>query len=788
MSVARRPGSLIEVPASHKLLRLGGGLVMLSTLALVGWLGYQAAVEVAREMLRAGWGAALKAATPGELLLRCYGDFMGGCTQVFNSLWQKALPLDTLRLVVAGGFALGMLPFLIRPHRPRKLPGQGRWATARDLAGYLGEKGTGWYGLFEGKPLRVPPMERRTGTLVVGKPGGGKTTGYFQPNLLLDARDGWSAVVFDLKWLDEGGLMEAGRYYRYFGRPVYTYTPFAAGSARIALLEGAENPMEASNIADIIVPRGADGGAEFYANLERMLLAGLIWVEGTEGRYSLRHILEVLRQGKEELKAYVEVRPHLKERIGAVLQTREDIIAGVVAGLAGKLALFENDHLDRSSLPGDDPLRDGGRTAVHRGEGAIPWERFFSEPSLLYIGIPQEHLEGGKGTALLWLVKRIMDREIHRAAARNGGTLPTLTSVYLDEFTAFGKLPGVEDNLKTMRSKGAAFHVSVQNLANGRSVYGRDVWESIQGTFGQQVYLLERLSEEDRKWLARTLGYETVVGYSRSSSRSGFLSGSEGEGEREEARFLLSAEEMREAGRGETVVILDGKPPVRTYLGGMWEKRHPLHGLYEKARKSGERPVTATVSSSEASPPAAADDPLSGRAVPLHRADDPLSGQSAAAPVHQAATAKPQPAAIEASDPRSLEDYLRRLTSTLPVFQRYYHKKTTTGVRFVLPEKFPPPETAWVREGWVEVKGARELSVNLTSKGLEVLEKGFVAALVRWSRVREWARRQGLDGQAEVYMGEEEAETVLREFAKRLPRVEGRVRVAVSLEALGDEA
>uniref|UniRef100_UPI0027E4E9D1 type IV secretory system conjugative DNA transfer family protein n=2 Tax=Bacteria TaxID=2 RepID=UPI0027E4E9D1 len=86
------------------------------------------------------------------------------------------------------------------------------------------------------------------------------------------------------------------------------------------------------------------------------------------------------------------------------------------------------------------------------------------------------HLEGGKGTALLWLVKRIMDREIHRAAARNGGTLKTLTSVYLDEFTAFGKLPGIEDNLKTMRSKGAAFHVSVQNLANGRSVYGRDVW------------------------------------------------------------------------------------------------------------------------------------------------------------------------------------------------------------------------------------------------------------------------------------------------------------------------
>ena len=773
MSAARRPGSLLEVPTSQKLLRLGGGLLMIGTLVAVGWSGWRAAIGVAEGMLRAGWGQALKAATPSELILRCAGDFLGNCSSTFNGLWQQALPLDTLRLVVAGGFALGMLPFLIRPHRPRKLPGQGRWATAKDLAGYLGEKGSGWYGLFEGKPLRVPHMERRTGTLVVGKPGGGKTTGYFQPNILLDARDGWSAIVFDLKWPDEGGLMEAGRYYRYFGRKVYSYTPFVAGSARIALLEGAENPQEASNIADIIVPRLADGGAEFYANLERMLLAGLVWIEGQEGRYSLRHILNLLRQGKEEIKAYAEVRPHLKERIGAVLQTREDILAGVVAGLAGKLSLFENDHLDASSLP---------------GTGAIPWERFFSEPSLLYIGIPQEHLEGGKATALLWLVKRIMDREIHRAAARNKGTLKTLTSVYFDEFTAFGKLPGIEDNLKTMRSKGAAFHVSVQNLANGRSVYGRDVWESIQGTFGQQVYLLERLSEEDRRWLARTLGYETVVGYSRSSSKSGFLSGSEGEGEREEARFLLSAEEMREVKKGETVVILDGKPPVRTYLGGMWEPKHPLHHLYSKTRQVAAKAPAASssgVASSGVQRPAEGHRPVAGAAVAsASQAAGPLPVTEARPLPVAEARPLPQSRAREVSDPRAFEGYIRQLVSLLPVFQRYYHKKTTTGIRFVLPEGFPPPETAWVREGWIEVRGKSELSINVTSRGLEALDKGFVVALVRWCRVREWARNHGQDGARVVEMSQEEAETVLREYAKHFPSEEGKVRVEVALERM----
>lgn len=749
MSTAKRPASLLEIPLSHRLLRLAGGLVILSTFGAVIWLASRTAFEVAERMLEVGWGKALGATTPGELILRCHTDFAGGCIGVFNEAWRKALPVDALRMVLAGGFALGVLPFVIGRKRPRKLPGQGRWATAEDLRDYLGSKGTGWYGIFEGKPLRVPPMERRTGTLVVGKPGGGKTTGYFQPNILLDAKEGWSAIVFDLKWPDEGGLMEAVRYYRHFGRPVYSYTPFAPGSSRIVLLEGAEDPQEASNIADIIVPRSEESkGEEFYTNLERMLLAALVWVEGLEGRYSIRHILDLLRRGREEIRAYAEVRPHLKDRIGAVLGTREDIQAGVIAGLAGRLSLFENEHLTESSLP---------------GEGAVPWARFFSEPSLLYIGIPQEHLEGGKATALLWLIKRIIDREIHRAAARNKGTVPTLTSVYLDEFTAFGKLPGIEDNLKTMRSKGIAFHVSVQNLANGRSVYGRDPWESIQGTFGQQVYLLERLSEEDRKWLARTLGYETVVGYSRTSTRRSLLFGSEGEGEREEARFLLSAEEMREAKKGDCVVLLDGKPPVRTYLGGMWEKSHPLHSLYLAVRKTPLPPSPLPVPGSQAKAkpaPSPFPEPVgNGNALP--KRDEPSK-----------------------DDPRSFEDYLRRLVALRPPFQRYYHKKTTTGLRFILPQGFPPPETGWLKAGWIEVRGKEDLFLHVTKDGLDVLDRGFLEALVRWCRVREWARREGKDGPV-VHMDEETASVVLRDFAKKLPREDGKVRVEVSLEALG---
>jgi len=242
---------------------------------------------------------------------------------------------------------------------------------------------------------------------------------------------------------------------------------------------------------------------------------------------------------------------------------------------------------------------------------------------------------------------------------------------------------------------------------------------------------------------------------------------------------------MREVKKGETVVILDGKPPVRTYLGGMWEPQHPLHHLYSKTRQlEAKRPVAIAEAPASSSVVRPVDDPLSGRAGPVQQVEKPKPRTTPQEVPTPPAGPLPQSRAREVSDPRTFEGYIRQLASLLPVFQRYYHKKTTTGIRFVLPEGFPPPETAWVREGWIEVRGKNELSINVTSKGLEALDKGFVVALVRWCRVREWARNHRQDGARVVEMSQEEAETVLREYAKHFPSEEGKVRVEVALERM----
>ena len=476
--------SLFETPRPLKALRALGFLLFLATLGLVFYLGARGALEAANALAEAGWDRAV--GRPGarglEFATACMLNVATSCGSELNRLWAARLNYDLLRLVLILGFVGGLAPFVYSPARPRKLPGQGRWATERDLEPYLNPKGVGWYGQLGKRPLRVSEGQRVAHTLVVGKPGHGKTSGYYLPNLLLDAKDGWTAIVYDLKYPDREGLMEAMTYYAHHGRAVYPFTPWGERSYRINFLEGAEDITQAKLIAEIFVPRNpkVPDSKEFYPGLERTLLQALIHAEGVEGRYSLAHVYRVLGDGVAGLKAYVEVRPYLQVELKTLLEMRQDQLAGILNGARNRLSIWLDPGLAAATEPG--PME-------------VPWAKVFSEPSLVYIGVPQELIgDNASGYVLLKLLKRIVDLKTLQHANRNGGRLKVPVSVYWDEFPNFGFLPGIKENLGTMRSRRVAYHIAVQNTDQGRAVYGEE-WEAIEGTFAQRVYFLSGLSD-----------------------------------------------------------------------------------------------------------------------------------------------------------------------------------------------------------------------------------------------------------------------------------------------------
>ncbi|MEN2981421.1 MAG: type IV secretory system conjugative DNA transfer family protein [Thermus sp.] len=721
--------SLFATPPWLRILRALGFLVFLGTLVAVFYLGLRGGLEAAQLMAERGWDRAV--GRPGargiEFVAACMVNVQTPCGHELNRLWGARLNYDFLRLVLVMGFVVGLSPFVLNPPRPRKLPGAGRWATERDLRPYLQPKATGWYGQVGRRPLRVPEAQRVAHTLVVGKPGHGKTSGYYLPNLLMDAKEGWTAIVYDLKYPDRGGLMEAMNYYAHYGRPVYAFTPWGEKSFRINFLEGAEDPSQAKLISEIFVPRNpkVPDSKEFYPGLERTLLQGLIHAEGVEGRYSLAHIYRVLGEGVAGLRAYVEVRPYLQVELKTLLEMRQDQLAGILNGARNRLSLWLDPALAVATEP---------------GTMEVPWERVFSEPSLVYIGVPQELIgDNASGYVLLKLLKRIIDLKTLQFANRHGGRLPVPTGVYWDEFPNFGFLPGIKENLGTMRSRRVAYHIAVQNTDQGRAVYGDEEWQAIEGTFAQRVYFLSGLSDRDAARLSEVLGETAVLQETRGVVRRGMLPlpASRTVGEREVARPLLSPEEMRMAEKGEAVVLLEGVPPVRIHLFGMWRQDHLLHALWKKAR--GKEPT------------------LQGIGLPREK-------PKVVPPSSQAGGEEVPVWARNPSLPESLVLYLESLTERLPRFKRYYHHSETTRLDFWLPDGFPLPEPAWAKRGWCEVDG-HPPRLSLTKDGLEAVrqvEPGAYYALIRWCRVLErWYKEHPGPPPEDYSLPRQEAERIL---------------------------
>src|SRR5690606_10157414 len=136
-------------------------------------------------------------------------------------------------------------------------------------------------------------------------------------------------------------------------------------------------------------------------------------------------------------------------------------------------------------------------------------------------GIPQQKL-GANGQMFLQLVKRSIDNELGEVSREHGGVFPIPISYYLDEFANFGPLPDIGSDFATMRSRRLAYHVTVQNMAQGAAVYGHQEWESFYRSNFQSVLIFPRyIRFGDAELFSRLAGNLTSVEQSTSDVKGG---------------------------------------------------------------------------------------------------------------------------------------------------------------------------------------------------------------------------------------------------------------------------
>lgn len=686
-------------PASARLLHLAATLLFLGVSGWTLGVGVNALLESARRLHAAGWGAYVGAREFSPFVLRCvvHARCATPLLQSTSPPWFFFVPLPLAFALMAAARRRTLL------EPKRKPPGGARWAERGDLGAYLRDSGgdsrQGYLGLLPGGAVLAPPERLRCAhTVVIGGPGAGKSTGYFKPNLLVDALNGVSAVVFDLKYPDpRAGFLDMLAPFHALGRPVQLFVPFEPFSLRLPLLAGAEALEGAAEVAELIVPRPLrEGSADFYRNLERQLLTGLLMATASESQPSLRKVFRLLLKGSAELRRYLTSHPNpeVKETVAHLFDLEHRVLAGLVAGLAGRLQLFDHPLLDRATSPKDGENLDLAKT--------------FSQPGLLYVGLAQEEM-GGKGQVLLQLVKRVLDRALLTVAREHGGVLPVHTSIYLDEFANLGPLPGAAENFATLRSRRVAYHLALQNLAQGEVVYGRDGFRSFFSSNLQHMVWFPRfLRAEDARYLGQMLGYTTVVEDSASETYKRGLFGLRaerrvGRGSREAARPLLAPEEMLTFPDGEAVVVLSGAPPVKVAMPRVDEPRHgnlanPLHRLY--AELGGGLEASSLLE--------------------YHRLRGGLETQ------------RPQPEVLPSEPVAALKLWVEGVleAGARVLLHKSNGQVTAVGVLAdSLPEglREPAGRQSWTREGWLKPNGNE---LRLTGRGLAALEQRKVQALI----------------------------------------------------------
>lgn len=665
---------------------LAKGLLLTLLLGALGWVGFhwmQGMVGSAQRLIAAGWDRLVGLSEPFPFAVRC--QFFPECARAYAAGFEQSVGETYSALTVVPLALLGLLIVtVIEARKPRKLGGTARLATTRDLAGLFGVGLAGYYGMFRAgwgwRMLQLPTTNRLEHSLVTGAPGTGKTEGYFKPNLLKDAAQGYSAILYDYKYpAMQGGLAAVPSWFSVLGRPVWLYRPFDMDSARVNLMAGGENRYQAKAIATMLIPqdeRVSDGTV--YRNLARTLLTGLIMAVVREGRPSFGYLAAISGAGTEAVQAFVEERPYLRQLgLGAVLGAAPKMFSGAVDTVSQALDIFRHPAVDRA-------------TSVGTGE-MLDLARVFQTPSLLYIGIPESEIQSeGDGQILLQVIKRAIDAAIQAAKEGNGGsTVPVQTNVYLDEWPNFGRLPGIIRNLATHRSQGVAYHCGMQNLAQGRLVYGQDLFDAIKGTnFANLLALPSGAKFEEAETWSALLDETTVVESSKTYSKDSPLevTGRRSHAQREAVRRLLTRDQLRRFERGSGILLLPERFPAVVRMPRLDEPGHALHSLYQKVRPL-ERPIArqpATPTDEEA---------MFAAYRPFIEALERKARQKTAKPELEAD-------ALEAAT-QALRDFVQQAVNGGVKFKSYRRSKTLTRVDF-----FTPPEPKWLEvwtgQGWVQ--------------------------------------------------------------------------------------
>lgn len=444
-------------------------------------------------------------------------------------------------------FAAAVLVLLLVMPRLKGQLRDGRWATARELrrAGYFSRQGV-ILGLRGRRLLRVPGDSH---VLLAAPTRSGKGVGFVIPNLL-----DWpgSVVVLDVK--GENYAATAG-WRQEHGQEVYRFSPGEAGGHRwnpLAAISSdpAKRQRDVLRLAAALFP-ASEGRDDFWAGMARDLFAGVaLAVLEARGRqaslgdvYRMLHHPELAEYAKEELAKEEACLGSVGDRLLAWAETDAPMTrAGVLASARERLLVWGDPLLDSATAVSDFDLASLRRL-----------------PTSLYVAVSPSDLDR------LAQVLRLFFEQLVEVNTREGfgpGTpcqVPLL--LMLDEFAAFGRVPGFERGISYVASYGIRFCIVAQSEAQLRLVYGDQGAQTLIDNCGSRL-LFAPGSAGEAMAMSRLLGTRLARQRSR-TGKAGLFPGRGSVTVTPVEQPLLRPEEMRALGRDGAIAVSTDCRPVR---------------------------------------------------------------------------------------------------------------------------------------------------------------------------------------------------------------------------------
>ncbi|MCL1829881.1 MAG: type IV secretory system conjugative DNA transfer family protein [Oscillospiraceae bacterium] len=488
--------------------------------------------------------------------------------------------------LVLGAIALGIFYAgnvgRIKSPMEGKEYGSARWGTPKDISPFIDELFDNNLILTDSEFLtmkgRMANQEhnRNKNVIVVGSSGSGKTRFFIKPNLMqCGPNSHTSFIVTDPKGSiihecgsmlqEEGYIIKSVNLIEY-DRSDY-YNPFAYIRNEIDILSLIDNLLSNTD--------GGEGqiAQDFWVKSERALLCALIGFVHYHFEKKDRHFGSVLnllalahiKENDEDfvsplddlfdsLKNDENSNPFLTEQY-TIFKTGAGVtIKSIIISVGVRLAPFTMPTI--KALTSQDTLN---------------LERIGDEKTALFIVIPDTNKTLNFLVAIMY--QQLFDTLCRHADTDCGGSLDYHVRFLLDEFANIGTIPNFEIYMATVRSRNLSFNISLQTLAQLKSIYDTKT-EIITGN-ADSLLFLGGMEESTLKFFSETIGKTTINVESRGYSFGS--AGGSNKGFQKIGRELMTPDEIGKMSRSDCLLVISNLPP---FLSKKYDiTRHPRYSM-----------------------------------------------------------------------------------------------------------------------------------------------------------------------------------------------------------------